>query len=89
MEKVSFIKRSPITGRKYDYFGEDTIRLLNFEQCFFYIDEMGIVPLDIVLSDDRRRPGKKIVLFLFSKSETQDAYEIWCKRHHTNGDDTK
>lgn len=31
MEKVSFIKRSPITGRKYDYFGDDVIRLVNFE----------------------------------------------------------
>ena len=31
MEKTEFIKRSPITGRKYDYFSEDVIRLLNFE----------------------------------------------------------
>lgn len=81
---TTFIKRSPITGRKYDYFGDDVIRLLNFEQSFFYIEEMGIIPLDIVLSDDRKRPGKKVVLFLFSKQETQDAYKAWCEREHDN-----
>ena len=80
MEKTKFVKRSPITGRKYDYFGEDVLRLLNFEQCFYYIEEKGIIPLDIVLSDDRKHPGKKVVLFLFSKKETQDAYAEWCER---------
>lgn len=83
MEKTSFIKRSPITGRKYDYFSDDTIRLLNFQQAFFYIDDMGIIPLDIVLSDDRKHPGKKVILFLFSRAETQSAYNIWCERKHT------
>ena len=82
MEKVSFIKRSPITGRKYDYFSDDVIRLLNFQQAFYYIEDKGIVPLDIVLSDDRKRPGKKVVLFLFSKEETKDAYNDWCMRGH-------
>lgn len=82
MEKVSFIKRSPITGRKYDYFGDDVIRLVNFEQAFFYIEEKGIIPLDIVLSDDRQRRGRKIVLFLFSKAETWEAYAEWCNREH-------
>lgn len=80
MNKISYIKRSPITGRRYDYFGDDVIRLLNFEQSFFYIEEMGIIPLDIVLSDDRKRPGKKVVLFLFSKEETREAYNAWCTK---------
>lgn len=84
MDKVSYIKRSPITGRKYDYFDDDVVRLLNFEQSFFYIEEMGIIPLDIVLSDDRNRPGKKVVLFLFSRQETKDAYSAWCNRKHEN-----
>lgn len=82
MSKVSYMKRSPITGRKYDYFGDDVIRLLNFRQSFFYIEEMGVVPLDIVLSDDRKRQGKKVVLFLFSKEETREAYDAWCKKEH-------
>ena len=81
-DKVSFIKRSPITGRKYDYFSDDVIRLINFSQIFYYVEDCGIVPLDIVLSDDRQRPGKKIILFLFSKAETHDAYIEWCNREH-------
>jgi hypothetical protein len=45
---------------------------------------MGIIPLDIVLSDDRNRPGKKVVLFLFSRQETKEAYSAWCNRKHEN-----
>ena len=28
---TEFIKRSPITGRKYDYFSKDILRIVNFE----------------------------------------------------------
>ena len=80
MEKTKFIKRSPITGRKYDYFSKDTLRILNYYQSFYYIEEFNIIPLDIVLTDDRQRPGKKIVLFLFDKNETKEAYAAWCNR---------
>ena len=76
----TFIKRSPVTGRKYDYFSKDVLHIVNFEQSFFYINEFGIVPLDIVLSEDRKRPGKKIILFLFDKNETKEAYDAWVKR---------
>lgn len=82
---TEFIKRSPITGRKYDYFSKDILRIVNFEQSFFYIEEYNIIPLDIILSDDRQRPGKKIVLFLFDKNETKEAYAAWCTRK--KGDD--
>ena len=77
----TYIKRSPITGRKYDYFSKDILHIVNFEQSFFYIEEFNIIPLDIILSDDRKRPGKKIVLFLFDKNETKEAYAAWCKRN--------
>lgn len=70
-------KRSPITGRKYDYFDSDTIRIINFEQSFAYINA-GVVPLDIVMSTDRKNPNKKIVLFIFSRSETEELYQLWC-----------
>ena len=76
----SYIKRSPITGRKYDYFSKDVLHIVNFEQSFFYIEEFNIIPLDIVLSEDRKRPGKKIVLFLFDREETHDAYIAWVER---------
>lgn len=78
---VEFWKRSPITGRKYNYFSEDNIRILNFEQAFFYCEEKGIVPLDIVLTDDKKRQGKKVIIFIFSKLESQEAYSDWCERN--------
>lgn len=46
------------------------------------MNECDLVPIDVMLSDDRKRPGKKIVLFLFSKEETKDAYAAWCEREH-------
>ena len=82
MSETVFIKRSPITGRKYNYFSDDIVRILNFEQAFYYVEEMGIIPLDITLSDDRKKPGKKVILFLFSREETRDAYASWCEREH-------
>lgn len=78
--KETYIKRSPITGRKYDYFSKDIVHLVNLAQCDFYMNECGVMPLDIMLSDDRKNPGKKVVLFCFSKEETRDAYIAWCER---------
>ena len=75
-----YIKRSPVTGRKYDYFSKDVLHLVNLEQCDWYMNECGIMPLDIMLSEDRKRPGKKIVLFCFDKNECRDAYLSWLKR---------
>ena len=77
-----FWKRSPVTGRKYDYFSKDVLHLVNLAQCDFYMNECGIMPLDIMLTDDRKHPGKKIVLFCFSKEESQEAYKLWCEREH-------
>jgi len=46
------------------------------------MNECGIMPLDIMLTDDRKRPGKKMVLFCFSKEESKEAYNLWCERDH-------
>lgn len=78
---VEFMKRSNITGRKYNYFDQNIIRLVNYYQAFYYIEEFGIIPLDIQLSTDRKNPDKKIILFLFDKNETTEAYDAWCKRN--------
>lgn len=75
-----FWKRSPVTGQKYDYFSKDIVHLVNLSQCDYYMNECGIMPLDIMFSDDRKHPGKKIVLFCFSKEQTREAYESWVKR---------
>lgn len=82
--KEQYWKRSPVTGRKYDYFSEDVLHLVNLAQCDFYMNECGVMPLDIMLTDDRKNPGKKIVLFCFSKNETQSFYKIWCEREHSS-----
>lgn len=81
-----FIKRSSITGRKYNYFGQNIVRLVNYYQAFYYIDEFGIIPLDIILSTDRKNPERKIILFLFDREETKDAYDSWCNRDKTRSD---
>lgn len=79
---TEFWKRSPVTGRKYNYFSKDVLHIVNLSQVDFYMNECGIMPLDIMLTDDRKRPGKKMVLFCFSKEESKEAYNLWCERDH-------
>ena len=74
------MKRSPITGKRYNIFSRDILHLVNLDQCAYYIEEWDLVPLDIVLSEDRNRPGKKIVVFIFDKDDTKDAYAAWMAR---------
>lgn len=73
-----YIKRG-ISGRKYDYFSKDYVRILNLQQIDFYINEFNVTPIDVVISDDRKNPDKKVVLFVFKKDETYDAYDAWVK----------
>ena len=74
-----YIKRG-ISGKKYDYFSKDYVRILNLQQIDFYINEFGITPIDVIISDDRKNPDKKVVLFVFKKDETYEAYDAWVKR---------
>lgn len=74
-----YIKRG-ISGKKYDYFSKDYVRILNLQQIDFYINEFGITPIDVVISDDRKNPDKKVVLFVFKKDETYEAYDAWVIR---------
>lgn len=76
-----YIKRG-ISGKKYDYFSKDYVRILNLQQVDCYINEFGIVPVDVVISDDRKNPGKKVVLFVFKRDETYEAYDVWTRRGH-------
>lgn len=80
----SFMKRG-ISGKKYDYFSKDILRIVNLHQVDFFMQEYGLVPIDVVLSDDRKHPDKKIVLFIFEKTEKcQEAYATWRDREHDN-----
>ena len=68
-------KKSPITGREYDLF--EVVRILNIPQVIFYLQNN--VPLeDIIISEDRRR-GTPVLVYLFSRRLSKDAYDRWCK----------
>ncbi len=77
MAKDSFIKRSALTGEKYDLF-DDVIRILNARQAAFYVSK-GVKILDVYLSSDQKT-GEPVLVFLFKRSATKDAYDEWCKR---------
>lgn len=73
-EKV--FETSKITGRTYELFSQ--IRILNIQQCIFYL-ENGVTLNDIEISEDRRT-HQPIMVFLFNRADTYDAYDKWCKR---------
>lgn len=52
---------------------DDLIYIYNKRQAFYYI-ENGIMPIDAGINQ------KTIKLyFVFSKKETEEIYDIWCK----------
>ena len=68
-------KFSNITQRKYDMF--KIVRILNIQQAIWYLSHD--VPLeDIELSEDRKT-GIPVLVFLFGREESQEAYDSWCK----------
>ena len=67
---------SKITGRTYELFSQ--IRILNIQQVYFYL-ENGVVLNDIELSEDRKT-HQPVLVFLFNREDTHDAYDKWCKR---------
>lgn len=67
---------SSITGRTYELFSQ--IRILNIQQCIFYL-ENGVVLNDIEISEDRKT-HMPIMVFLFNRDDTREAYDKWCKR---------
>ncbi len=79
---------SKITGRTYELFSQ--VRILNIQQCIFYL-ENGVVLNDIEISEDRRT-HQPVMVFLFNREDTRDAYDEWCKRrkqvadHEDSGD---
>ena len=72
-----YIKRSALTGRKYNIF-DDVITLLNPLQAAFYVYN-GVDLLDVQLSTDRKTE-KPILIFLFKRSETKEVFDLWCKQ---------
>ena len=68
---------STLTGKYFDE--NDSVRLVNTKQCAFYWGEKGIKPLSIYPSTDLNT-GEYILVYIFSKSKTQEAYREWQER---------
>lgn len=69
-----YMRVSTVTSKSYNLF--DCIKILNMEQCAFYM-ERGINPVDIKLSESNKS-NKKLLVFYFIKDETTDVYTEWC-----------
>lgn len=82
MGKIEYIKRSALSGEKYDVFDKDVIRILNPRQSAFYVSQQ-IPILDVQLSTDNY--GKPILVFLFRRSQTKECFDLWCRQKE--GDD--
>ena len=72
-----YYRRSRLTGRKYNIFDRNIVRILNMQQVAFYLTQ-DLVPLDVCVSEDKN--GKNILVFLYYKDETKDAYDRWRNR---------
>jgi len=59
------------------YYPSEVVRIVNSKQFKLYIAN-GIYPVDIYTSMDRKT-GKTILVMIFLKEETKEAYELWCK----------
>ena len=72
-----YIKRSQVTGKKYDYFSKDVVRILNIDQAAAFIKHDADL-IDIYTSQDRKT-GKNVLVFVFQRESTKDLYDLWCK----------
>lgn len=68
-------RRSRLTGKHYNLFSDDIIRIVNMQQAMAYM-ENDVMPVDIYPSE---KDGKRILVFLFNREETRDVYDLWCK----------
>jgi hypothetical protein len=78
-----YIRRSAITGKKYDVF-DDVIILVNPSQAAWYVSK-NVNLLDVRLGNDKKT-GNPILLYLFKRSETKEVFDEWCKRNEVKKD---
>lgn len=80
--KEEYYIRSEITGRSYNLFC--CVKILNVQQAIFYI-EHRVKLMDLVISKDRKSE-KPVLVFIFNKEDTREAYDLWCNRKVDNND---
>ena len=71
--------KSNFTGKAYD--PNKAVRILNMQQVAAYMD-YGVSLIDLYSSRDIKT-GKPILVFIFDREESKEAYDLWCK-HELN-----
>ena len=69
--------KSGMTQREIDF--NDNIIIVNPKQAAFYWEEKKIQPVHIYPSRDKNT-NDPIIVFVFKKSATQDAWKEWLDR---------
>lgn len=69
--------KSNMTGRNIDF--DDNIIIINPKQAAFYWEEKNIAPVHIYPSRDKNTDDP-IIVFVFQKSVTQEAWKEWQSR---------
>lgn len=67
--------QSAITGEWY--YSKEAVRILNIYQAIGYLIH-GVKLIDLYPSKDKKT-GKPILVFVFDKFESREAYDLWCK----------
>lgn len=67
--------KSNFTGKTYN--PSKTVRILNMQQVAAYLN-YGLELLDLYPSKDIKT-GKPILVFIFDREKSKDAYDKWCK----------
>lgn len=65
--------KSNFTGKTYD--PNKAVRILNMQQAAAYMN-YGIDLIDLYSSKDKN--GKPILVFIFNREESKEAYDLWC-----------
>ena len=66
--------KSKFTGKTYD--PGQSVRILNMQQVAAYMD-YGVPLIDLYSSKDIKT-GKPILVFIFDREESKEAYDLWC-----------
>lgn len=67
---------SEITGKKY--LPKNVVRILNIQQVIAYL-KYGVELLDIYPSTDYET-NRPLLVYLFDREKSKEAYDLWCKR---------
>ena len=76
MNEYESLYVSKVTGKSF--YWSDVVRLLNAQQVAFYLSK-NIELLDVYPSKDKDT-DKPLLVFVFDRKASREAYDLWCKR---------